>query len=93
MTRYETQTWKQLEAAQNAPENMSRDILTITAMMSDEQFEAHAARYIKPEPAQAEANWAAAELVRLLKLGRSVDSVRVQNLMQIIDDQTPNHNP
>lgn len=46
MTRYETQTWKQLEAAQNSPENQSRDILTITAMMSDEQFEAHAARYI-----------------------------------------------
>ena len=90
MSRYETQTWKQLEAAQNSPENMNRDILTITAMMSDEQFEAHAARYIKPEPAQE--NWAAAELVRLLKLGRSLDSVRVKNLMQIIEDQNPNHN-
>jgi len=90
MNRYETQTWKQLEAAQNSPENMNRDILTITAMMSDEQFEAHAARYIKPEPAQE--NWAAAELVRLLKLGRSLDSVRVKNLMQIIEDQNPNHN-
>lgn len=89
MNKYETQTWKQLEAAQNSPENMNRDILTITAMMTDEQFEAHAARYIKPEPTQA--NWAAAELVRLLKLGRSLDSVRVQNLMQIIEDQNPNH--
>ncbi len=39
-----------------------------------------------------QANWAAAELVRLLKLGRSVDSVRVSNLMQIIEDQNPNHN-
>lgn len=89
MNRYETQTWKQLEAAQNSPENMNRDILTITAMMSDEQFEAHAARYIPTT--KVEANWAAAELVRLLKLGRSVDSVRVSNLMQIIEDQNPNH--
>ena len=49
MNRYETQTWKQLEAAQNSPENMNRDILTITAMMTDEQFEAHAARYIEDQ--------------------------------------------
>ena len=37
-------------------------------------------------------NWAAAELVRLLELGRSLDSVRVKNLMQIIKYQNPNHN-
>ena len=36
-------------------------------------------------------NWAAAELVRLLELGRSIDSVRVKNLMQIIKYQNPNH--
>lgn len=47
MKRYETETWKKLERAQNA--NPEIDILTITAFMDDEELERHAANYIEGE--------------------------------------------
>ena len=47
MNRYDTPEWKALQNAQNAPENVNIDILTITGFMNHEQFLAHVARYVK----------------------------------------------
>ena len=44
-TRYDTPEWKELERIQNLPCYWNQDIITITALMDDEQFKAHVERY------------------------------------------------
>jgi hypothetical protein len=46
-TRYDSTEWKLLESIQNSPNYQNVDILTITALMDDEQFKAHVERYKK----------------------------------------------
>jgi hypothetical protein len=43
MTRYETDTWKELESIQNSMTSI--DILTITAFMDDEKLQQHLEYY------------------------------------------------
>lgn len=45
MTRYETQTWKELVNIQNTYFAATQDILTITAFMNDQELEQHLNKY------------------------------------------------
>ena len=44
-TRYDSPEWKELKRIQNLPCYWNQDIMSITALMDDEQFKAHVERY------------------------------------------------